>query len=366
MALGAQWQAIKTPRDCAWRIYRSKITRKHHRLLIIPRRDTSNFLSEIPDTVPLSSLLLPGTHDTMAFYGWPVSQCQSLGTPLDAQLRAGIRVLDIRLSIIDSRLLAYHGAYPQRTPFRDILTTLYDFLNGQSTCYETIVVSIKQEDKGGELFSKLVREEIMASPGGIELWYLENRIPTLGEVRGKAVMFSRFGGNGFGWDGGALGIHPSIWPDSEKVGFSWNCQNTLVQTHDWYAIPLFLAIPEKVSLSTGILLSSSDNPPMPTLSISFFSASSFPLAFPPTIARGFGWPKVGFGFEGVNGRVGKWLLDTLGESVGGLTEKGSDSQPRIRGWTFMDFYEDPIVAGVMPLLIECNFRGRRSGQEGWP
>lgn len=45
------------------------------------------------------------------------------------------------------------------------------------------------------------------------------------------------------------------------------------------------------------------------LNITYFSAASFPLAFPPTIAKGFGWPKWGFGVEGVNGRVGKWLLD---------------------------------------------------------
>ena len=95
-------------------------------------------------------------------------------------------------------------------------------------------MSIKQEDSDSRRFSELVREEIIASQGGLAMWYLEHRIPTLGEVRGKVVMFSRFGGNGYGWDDSAIGIHPPIWPDSDRLGFTWNCQDTMVQTQDWY------------------------------------------------------------------------------------------------------------------------------------
>jgi|SRR6267154_2782805 len=128
--------------------------------------------------------------------------------------------------------------------------------------------------------------------------------------------------------------------------------------HHRYGIPSFLSIPEKVALSTNILLASRDRP-SPTLSISFLSASSIPLAFPPTIARGLGWPQWGVGFEGVNARVGRWLLDQFGE----CGEK--DEGPRIRGWALMDFYDEPIEQSIIPLFVECNFRGRRSGEEGW-
>ncbi|KAG6819665.1 hypothetical protein H0H93_009745, partial [Arthromyces matolae] len=191
----------------------------------------------MPDTLPLSSLCLPGTHDTMALYGWPISQCQELTTPLDVQLKSGIRVLDIRLAIIDSKLIAYHGIYPQRTSFQEILTIIHNFLTAPTTSRETIVMSIKQEDfaKFSYLkFSRLVHEEIFNGPGGVDMWFLENRIPTLGEVRSKVVMFSRFGGNGEGWEGGweGLGIHPLVWPDSKKSGFEWQCKGTLVRTHD--------------------------------------------------------------------------------------------------------------------------------------
>jgi len=178
----------------------------------------------------------------MSFYGWPISQCQESSTPLAIQLQSGIRVLDIRLAIVNSRLIAYHGIISQRTPFQDILSTLHDFLTDPSTSRETIVMSIKQEDfekNSVRDFSRLVHEEIFCGPGGSGMWYFSNCIPSLGDVRGKVVLFSRFGGNGEGWEGRleGLGIHPSTWPDSEKFGFSWFCKDTLVQTHDWCVIP---------------------------------------------------------------------------------------------------------------------------------
>ncbi len=174
----------------------------------------------------------------MAFYGWPISQCQSLSTPLVVQLISGIRFLDVRLSVVQGRLISYHGIYPERTPFQVILSTMSVFLSRFPTSCETIVVSIKQEDfeeTPPDKFSLLVRDEIISSPGGIDMWFLEDRIPRLGEVRGKAVMFSRFGGDGFGWKEG-LGIHPRRWPDSEKCGFTWRCNDTQVRTHDWCVV----------------------------------------------------------------------------------------------------------------------------------
>lgn len=125
-----------------------------------------------------------------------------------------------------------------------------------------------------------------------------------------------------------------------------------------YNIPSFLYIPEKTDLATKILLPPPVDPPTPSLAISFLSASSFPLAFPPTIARGFGWPKLGFGVEGVNARAAKWLMQTLGDGT------QDSKEPRIRGWVLMDFYEDPEKA-LVPLLIESNFRGRVKDEEGW-
>jgi 1-phosphatidylinositol phosphodiesterase len=149
--------------------------------------------------------------------------------------------LDIRLAVVDNRLISYHGIIDERVPFQDILALLHLFLTSPDSRGETIVMSIKQEDFANTpaiTFSRLVHEEILTSEGGMDLWFLDNRIPNLGEVRGKIVMLSRFG-DGTGWANGleGMGIHPSIWPDSRRDGFEWQCKNTLVRTHDWYNIP---------------------------------------------------------------------------------------------------------------------------------
>lgn len=192
----------------------------------------------------------------MALYGWPISQCQS--TPLSVQLQSGIRVLDVRLAVIDGRLIAYHGSYPQKVPFQAILATIHAFLSSPDSNRETLVMSIKQEDFARTpppYFSELVHAEIESGAGGRDMWFLDNRVPRLGEVRGKVVMFSRFGGDGAGWENGldGMGIHPTTWPDSQQEGFEWRCKNTVVRTHDWYGLSCLLFLDSENSGYLGII-----------------------------------------------------------------------------------------------------------------
>ncbi|KAG6825892.1 hypothetical protein H0H93_016979, partial [Arthromyces matolae] len=122
------------------------------------------------------------------------------------------------------------------------------------------------------------------------------------------------------------------------------------------------------ALATQILFPPPASPEA-TLSIAFLSAASFPLALPPVIAKGFGYPKLGFGVEGVNSRFVRWLLNNLFADthsvVGQFSEKEYvEENHRIRGWVLLDFYDEPDSA-LIPLLVECNYRGRRKGEEGW-
>ena len=138
-----------------------------------------------------------------------------------------------------------------------------------------------------------------------------------------------------------------------------------------YAIPSFLSIPEKAERATQNLII----PPttgQPILPITYFSAALFPLALPPVVAKGFGWPAWGLGVEGVNSKLGAWLLDKLAAPVPDTADQGDEKlsqtvseEPRIRGWTFLDYYSESEVGNIVPLLVECNFRGRKEGEEGW-
>ena len=112
-----------------------------------------------------------------------------------------------------------------------------------------------------------------------------------------------------------------------------------------YDIPSFLSIPEKTQLSTRFLLPLPTSITQPVLSITYFSASSFPFATPTIVSTGFGWPSFGLGVEGVNSRVANFLLVALKDKM------------TLCAWTFMDFYDMPVGTGVVPLLVEHNFRG---------
>jgi 1-phosphatidylinositol phosphodiesterase len=112
-----------------------------------------------------------------------------------------------------------------------------------------------------------------------------------------------------------------------------------------YNIYSFLHVPEKTQLSIEPLLPPPANVTQPVLPITYLSASSVPFATPSVASTGFGWPSIGLGIEGVNSRIAHFLLAALKENK------------LLRAWTLMDFYDKPVGSGVVPLLIECNFKG---------
>jgi 1-phosphatidylinositol phosphodiesterase len=73
-------------------------------------------------------------------------------------------------------------------------------------------------------------------------WFLDPYVPELGQVRGRAILMSRFGGGGGPSGSGPwevsngevrMGWRPNRWPDSELEGFTWDCGGTTVRTQDW-------------------------------------------------------------------------------------------------------------------------------------
>ncbi|RXK42450.1 hypothetical protein M231_00004 [Tremella mesenterica] len=297
-------------------------------------------MSLIPDETPLGAVCMPGTHESCALYGYPISQCQQPVTSISRQLEDGIRFLDVRLRVVGDTLLTYHGPRPQRSSFDQILNSVHTFLDAHPT--ETLILCIKEEAPPfNARFSSLVYDNLRPY---LHLWFLEQRIPSLGEVRGKAILFSRFerkeDSESKAWPDG-MGIHPTTWPDSRKEGFEWDCGGTPVKIEDWYRLSSFLEIPEKFQTLKDRLEASGDHQTTTPFTLAYASASSFPLALPTTIAKGFGFPKWGLGVEGVNSRLYRWLLQQLAAGK------------KVRACVMLDFYRDGWdLAG---LLIAMNF-----------
>lgn len=300
-------------------------------------------------------------------------------------------MIDIRIILYKGELVAFHGATPERATFTSILDAVCSFIRSPEGRHETVIMSIMEEDSflpSSPLFSQLVHDAIFSTPSDRKLWYLENRIPTLGEVRGKIILFSRFGKDGKGWEGGlnGIGIHPPIWPDSRREGFEWEMGNARVRVQDWYAIPSFLSIPEKAQAAVEMLHPKPAPDGKQDLAITFMSAARVPFALPSTVACGFGWSQFMLGVEGVNSRVGRWLLQQLAgdeEGAGRMQvkcpklERGDTQETlvgvedgelivpkhkrkdlqngvRLRGWVLIDFIQDPHELSVIPLLLEFN------------
>lgn len=112
-----------------------------------------------------------------------------------------MRYLDIRCQVVKGELhgeiystylliraehIVYHGARDQRSTFPQVLRDLVDFLTSHPT--ESVIMSVKDEVRT-DGFSRLVWLDMAKYQ---DMWFLENRVPTLGEVRGKAILLTRF------------------------------------------------------------------------------------------------------------------------------------------------------------------------------
>ncbi|KAM0753982.1 PLC-like phosphodiesterase [Meredithblackwellia eburnea MCA 4105] len=291
----------------------------------------STWMRALPDERLLESMYLPGSHESLALHGFPISSCQTFDLP--HQFAMGIRVVDLRFSLKKGILVAYHGIQNQYLDAKDTFQQVYDFLEENPS--ESIVVSVKQENsvKGFELkmWELLSQRE--------EMWFSENRWPSLGEVRGKAVMFCRFGFHS------GKGIHARSWPDNLPAPWENEFGGVPVLVQDWYSIGSFLRIPEKAALVVSLFNrksggSDGDGRPDP-LRINFMSGATLFTAFPFIVAKGFGAPSL-LGFKGVNERV-----------LESLVRLGREAKRDRGAIVLIDYYEVP--GELVELMIAWNF-----------
>ncbi|XP_077180393.1 1-phosphatidylinositol phosphodiesterase-like [Paroedura picta] len=149
-----------------------------------PAASLPDWMADLPDHLTISRISIPGTHDTMSLFGGSNLRCQSW--PLEAQLEAGIRFLDIRCKLEDGHFLIYHLNTYQEADFSTVLKVTLSFLRQHSR--ETVLMRIKEElplFPHSDFGSRLRRYKDEEGQGRI--WDKET-IPTLGEARGMIVI----------------------------------------------------------------------------------------------------------------------------------------------------------------------------------
>lgn len=218
----------------------------------------TNWMAAVPNAVKISSISMPGTHDSGALHeNWPgTAKCQDLS--IEEQLKVGVRYLDIRLRAInDNNLLVHHAAVYQHMNFADVLNQVTDFLKNNPT--ETVLMSVKRDydsENCANSFARVFRDYLKKNkvPGGASynqnFWGFSRspeapqygtNIPTMGEgIRGKIVLIRRFNESGEKIGG----IDAVGWPDNQ-VG----CVEAgpYVWVQDEYSLDYFGGLSKKLS-----------------------------------------------------------------------------------------------------------------------
>ena len=161
-----------------------------------------NWMENIPDETKLSSMSIPGTHDscTQNVDMRYIFQCQDAS--IATQLKYGYRYLDMRL-VLEKRsgqetLVLKHNIarckvsdspFSRTLTLADVLKDVYAFLDEHPN--ETVIMCMKAENSKDDVAAvqKALYEMINQAS---ERWYLKNEIPTLGAVRGRIVLATRF------------------------------------------------------------------------------------------------------------------------------------------------------------------------------
>lgn len=164
---------------------------------------TTNWMSGLSDDMAISEITIPGTHDSASNYVTPAYFLKCQNTSIAEQLANGYRYLDIRLALDEdkdgtARLKFIHAFANCRSGMwwfskplylEDVLDAVYSFLDENPT--ETVIFCVKAENGDDDVasFEALFYDTIDKNA---DKWYTVNEIPTLGEVRGKAVLATRF------------------------------------------------------------------------------------------------------------------------------------------------------------------------------
>ncbi|KAJ9136487.1 Phosphatidylinositol-specific phospholipase C [Pleurostoma richardsiae] len=283
----------------------------------LDRAHHPDWMAQLPDSAPLTALSIPGSHDTLTYgIAEPHYRCQN--HELAAQLRAGLRYLDVRAVLLgnDSSLRIYHGeAYTGHT-YAEVLQIVFAFLDEQPG--EAVVMRVKEEKPPigepqvsfGEAFNRYQFSDPETAPGWAEHFYqwpppaeaeesgtaaeVSPRLPTLGELRGKILLLQNFVS-----EGGPYGL---LWESPQMTLEDYWLMGNVTDLEDkWTDIRDNLA-GANTSASTQDGTGSDQPPP---LFLTHLSATGAVL--PSQAAAGIPANRTFVGIEGMNDRTGSWL-----------------------------------------------------------
>ncbi|RBR21250.1 uncharacterized protein FIESC28_04989 [Fusarium coffeatum] len=217
------------------------------------------WMADIPDDVYLSSLSIPGTHDTMTYeIGTEVLQCQNWN--LTMQLEAGLRYFDIRARVRDDELHIYHANGYTGFSFEDVIGYMNDFLDENPS--ETIVMRLKQEGgRIGDNNTLSFEDAFNQYPLGDRLYNYSATapLPKLGDLRSKIFVLENFparrgGPYGPKWEGPQMVLEDKwIIPDIYHLSDKWTAIRDALELAATAPLDNEILYLAHISASVGVL-----------------------------------------------------------------------------------------------------------------
>lgn len=151
----------------------------------------NNWMKKIGDEISLKDINIPGTHDSATKYCdiSPIASCQSF--TIKEQLYMGARCFDIRVNgmkLVHAFCKCRKSFFGKHLQLRDVIGEMLLFLRENPS--ETIIMLFKMDS--GENSAKCLEYLFrLFIENNENMFFTENRIPTLGEARGKIVLVRR-------------------------------------------------------------------------------------------------------------------------------------------------------------------------------
>lgn len=150
-----------------------------------------NWMKNIGDDTSVKDINIPGTHDSATKYCQfsLISSCQNKS--IKEQLEIGVRAFDIRVdknTLVHSFCKCRASLLGSVLTLDDVIGDIFSFLNENPSEIVLMFFKMDNGESSLECFRLLYENFIKTNP---DKWYLENKIPALGEVRGKIVLLSR-------------------------------------------------------------------------------------------------------------------------------------------------------------------------------
>ncbi len=233
----------------------------------------SEWMKSLDDSVSMTSLSIPGSHDSGALHsiGDLSGKCQDL--TIDGQLSSGVRFFDIRLQQRNDEMKVVHGIVDQRLDFTKVLEDFKTFLTEHPS--EAIIASIKKESDDANSSSSFETTLLKELRSYTSFWNLDRELPdTLGALRGKVYLVSRYQDNTVGlpaYDG---------WLDHDKntTTNTFNIEESNLHVQDFYKVSDIENKKTEITNCLEYSLNHSD-----TLTFNFTSCY-YVDSFPPTYA----------------------------------------------------------------------------------